>query len=80
MQPARIIYLLRQICSALHEAHDALLDVGAKRCLSGWLFEPNKAAWQRHFGPQFDVWRARKRELDPSGVFSSCLLPRGVLD
>jgi len=66
--------------AALRDAHDALLDVGAKRYLSGWLFEPNKAAWQRHFGPQFDAWRARKRELDPAGVFSSRLLPGGVLD
>lgn len=59
--------------TALQAIHRELVDGGAKRYLSGWLFEPDEAAWRAHFGDDYELWCTRKRELDPSGVLRSCL-------
>ena len=78
--PAGVIGALRNpALAALHEAHEMLLAAGGKRYLSGWLFEPEEAAWRRHFGPSFDAWRARKASLDPAGVLTSRLMARPAL-
>lgn len=58
---------------ALEALHEEVVSVGGKRYLSGWLFEPDEAAWQRHYGEQFVQWRARKAELDPKGILGSVL-------
>lgn len=59
--------------NALRQVHEELVAAGGKRYLSGWLFEPDEAAWRRHYGQSFDLWRARKRELDPRGILRSRL-------
>jgi cytokinin dehydrogenase len=61
------------VLEALREAHDQLVAAGGKRYLSGWLFEPDDEAWRRHYGEHYDAWRARKRQLDPSGILRSRL-------
>lgn len=61
--------------AALKAVHDRLLAAGGKRYLSGWLFEPDEAAWRLHYGEMFDTWQARKRELDPDGILKSRLMP-----
>jgi cytokinin dehydrogenase len=58
---------------ALRRAHDALLGIGGKRYLSGWLFEPDEAAWRTHYGPRYDDWKRAKALLDPSGILRSVL-------
>lgn len=59
--------------SALRSVHDELLDAGAKRYLSGWLFEPAEAAWRRHYGDHYERWAELKAQLDPDGVLGSVL-------
>jgi cytokinin dehydrogenase len=63
----------RPALSALRAVHDELLELGAKRYLSGWLFEPDESAWRRHYGDRYEPWAALKRELDPNGVLQSVL-------
>ncbi|MDD9942281.1 MAG: FAD-binding oxidoreductase [Myxococcales bacterium] len=58
---------------ALQDANRRLLDGGAKRYLSGWLFEPDEAAWRRHFAGAYDDWLHWKRQFDPAGVLCSKL-------
>ena len=53
----------------------AARPAGGKRYLSGWLFEPDEEAWRRHYGIEYEAWQARKRTLDPHGLFQSCLFP-----
>jgi len=57
----------------LNRLHDLLLSLGAKRYISGWLFEPDETAWRAHFGAQFARWEEAKRTLDPNGVLRSSL-------
>ena len=66
-------HLLEPALGALGSAHEQLLAAGGKRYLSGWLFEPDERAWQRHFGADYEAWQARRRLLDPDGLFRSCL-------
>ncbi len=59
--------------AAARALHDRLLGLGGKRYLSGWLFEPDEAAWRQHYGDAFDALVARKRALDPDDVLRSML-------
>lgn len=65
--------ILNSALKSLQNIHQQLIEAGGKRHLSGWLFEPNEAAWQRHYGIEYEAWQARKRSLDPNGVLQSCL-------
>ena len=57
----------------LRRAHDALLAIGGKRYLSGWLFEPDDAAWRAHYGARYDDWRRAKAQSDPIDILRSVL-------
>lgn len=70
---------LAPVTAALRDLHERLLARGGKRYLSGWLFEPDEAAWRRHFGPQFEAWHARRQQLDPHGLLGSTLLPSAAI-
>lgn len=59
----------------LRAIHDEIVDVGGKRYLSGWLFEPDEGAWRRHYGDSHQLWRQTKSGLDPSGILGSVLHP-----
>jgi len=65
------------VMAALREVHGRLVAAGGKRYLSGWLFQPDESAWRTHYGESFELWRARKRELDPDGILQSCLVRAG---
>jgi cytokinin dehydrogenase len=60
---------------ALRELDQWVRTVGGKRYLSGWLFEPDEAAWRAHYGDAYDEWRAAKRLFDPRNVLGSTLRP-----
>ncbi|MEM9540499.1 MAG: FAD-binding oxidoreductase [Cyanobacteria bacterium P01_E01_bin.42] len=66
---------LNAALESLQNIHKQLIEAGGKRYLSGWLFEPNEAAWQQHYGIEYQAWQSRKRSLDPNGVLRSCLHP-----
>ena len=66
---------LPRALEALRRVNDLLLDHGAKRYLSGWLFDPDETTWRRHFGDHHDHWRQAKRTLDPTNTLRSALFP-----
>lgn len=63
------------VLTALKRTHERLTAAGGKRYLSGWLFEPDEAAWRRHFGDDYEDYLACKRRFDPAGIFRSLLFP-----
>jgi hypothetical protein len=65
--------LLPRALDALRRVHDRLTAGGAKRYLSGWLFQPDAAAWAQHFGDKLVRWHEAKNSLDPAGVLRSAL-------
>jgi len=67
--------LLPRALEALAEVDRRLLAGGAKRILTGWLFQRSPVAWQVHFGDAFARWQQIKHELDPRGVLRSALFP-----
>jgi cytokinin dehydrogenase len=69
--------LLPRALELLAQADQRLLAAGAKRYLSGWLFQRGQAAWQAHFGDAYPAWVARKQALDPRNVLRSALFPEG---
>ncbi|NET52397.1 MAG: FAD-binding oxidoreductase [Merismopedia sp. SIO2A8] len=70
--------LLQPALAALGKIHQQVIEAGGKRYLSGWLFEPSEEAWSQHYGSEYEAWQARKRTLDPYGLFESCLFPTPI--
>lgn len=62
--------------ASLRTVHDRLLEAGAKRYLSGWLFDPNEADFRRHFAGKYARWGEWKRRFDPRSVLRSHLFPQ----
>jgi cytokinin dehydrogenase len=52
---------------ALEKVNQLLLNVGAKRYLSGWL---GKSAfdWQQHYGQFYSTWESMKQKYDPHHI------------
>ena len=63
----------QMVLATLERLHHEFIAAGGKRYLSGWLFEPDEAAWKRHFGEDYDDYLACKRRFDPAGIFRSKL-------
>ena len=61
------------VLGALEQIHARLTAAGGKRYLSGWLFEPDQAAWKQHFGDDYEAYLDCKRRFDPARVFRSLL-------
>jgi cytokinin dehydrogenase len=59
--------------AALKSVHELVLGAGGKRYTSGWLFDMGEAEWRAHHGSLHGALAATKAELDPHGVFESCL-------
>jgi cytokinin dehydrogenase len=67
--------LLPKALEALARVHQLLVSHGARRYMSGWLFQPDAAAWRAHFGEHHGRWEAARRSFDPQGVLRSALFP-----
>ncbi len=68
---------LPRALEALRRIHDRLIEKGAKRYLSGWLFAPDAGAWRTHFGDHFLAWQHAHELFNPHGTLRSALsLPR----
>jgi cytokinin dehydrogenase len=72
--PAGVPKPFEQVALAsLQAIHAELIASGAKRYLSGWMFDPGEAGWRRHLGDLYESWQERKRQLDPSAILESRL-------
>jgi cytokinin dehydrogenase len=61
------------VLGALSALHAEAVKRGGKRYPSGWLFEPDRDAWRTHYGNAYPALRRAQDELDPDGIFCSCL-------
>lgn len=66
---------LDEALSALRRLDCMLSEVGGKRYLSGYLFDMDSAAWQRHYGDAYSTLLSLKHRFDPTNVFGSALAP-----
>jgi cytokinin dehydrogenase len=64
----------------LQKQHDAIVQAGGKRYVSGWLFRPTVNDWRTHFGAHYSELARAKRVLDPRGVFASTLFSSGIFE
>ncbi len=60
----------------LENASRLSIAMGGKRYLSGYV-EFDDAAWQAHFGPEWEFFKACKAKFDPDGILNPGFVPLG---